>query len=188
MSWKFVASQELFIVDAQTSKIDVPLRTGVHVEAGLYYFRVPNRSPYWASCNYDGCTHDSNGGHVLAHQSGISMHVGSLVARVGDQFFFVGTGPSYLEFETKGELEFIYWDSHYDDNSGSMIVIVEHIGDPAPNVHYADSVPMLIMKGVSNCEYNSNNIRDECFAYAFDERIKDILSLIDSVSHYNKPP
>lgn len=178
-----VSSQRQFVVDAKTSTIDSPFLTGLHVKAGeMYKFHVPPDSPDWA-CSASGCSHDANGGHVIVgYQSDkIRWYVGSLIARVGEKFYFVGTGPTYLVFENDGEIGLLYWDNHYPDNSGSMKVIVEHIESPAPGVSYVDSVPMQIMKGVSHCTYYSPNIHELCIKNAIDTRIDNIRSLITNV-------
>ena len=99
--WGYVASQQDFVVDAKTSTIDSPLHTGLKVKTGdLYYFHVPTGQLDWA-CSGSGCVHDANGGQVIVgyRSDTIKMYVGSLVARVGNKFYFVGTGPTYLTFK-----------------------------------------------------------------------------------------
>jgi PEP-CTERM motif len=150
-----VASAVPFDVFALThsSQIDgfgvvqgTPLATGLFFDTGDTFTATADPDDVWRAGNDSGGVRESNADGLtglpphggsdfgLVTGDGFSAHFGTLVGRLGTQYFVIGTsfssGPLLLSGPT--QLELFYWDTFTPDNTGSVRVDIQPGAVPEP--------------------------------------------------------
>jgi hypothetical protein len=150
-----VASAVPFDVFALThsSQIDglgvvqgTPLATGLFFDTGDTFTANADPDDVWRAGDDSGGVRESNADGLtglpphggsdfgLVMGDGFSAHFGTLVGRLGTQYFVIGTsfssGPLVLSGPT--QLELFYWDTFTADNSGFVTVDVQPGAVPEP--------------------------------------------------------
>jgi hypothetical protein len=150
-----VASAVPFDVVALThsSQIDgfgvvqgTPLATGLFFDAGDTFTATADPNDVWRAGDDTGGVRESNADGLtglpphggsdfgLVMGDGYSAHFGTLVGRLGTQYFVIGTsfssGPLVLSGPT--QLELFYWDTFTPDNTGSVRVDIQPGAVPEP--------------------------------------------------------
>ena len=150
-----VASAVPFDVVALThsSQIDglgvvqgTPLATGLFFDAGDTFTATADPDDVWRAGDDTGGVRESNADGLtglpphggsdfgLVMGDGFSAPFGTLVGRLGTQYFVIGTsfssGPLVLSGPT--QLELFYWDTFTADNTGSVRVDIQPGAVPEP--------------------------------------------------------
>ena len=133
------------VIDGLGAVTGTPLHTGLFFDTGDAFTVSVAVDDLWsAGSNSDGFDRESNadgltgippyGGDFFAPPTGdgFTAPFGSLVGRLGTQYFLVGTSFSsgLLALSGPTELELFYWDTFTADNSGYVTVNVEPVPEP----------------------------------------------------------
>ncbi|HEX4028640.1 MAG TPA: PEP-CTERM sorting domain-containing protein [Rhizomicrobium sp.] len=133
------ANAAAFTVEALSDSIASPLDTGLILNPALTYdFAVANPANIWSAGSNSPYSRDSTANGidpVASHygqwtQNGFTANFGALVGfTTADGYFLIGTGPIDLSGLT-GDLQLMYWDNNYPDNSGQQVLDVSSVPEP----------------------------------------------------------
>ena len=151
-----VASAVPFDVVALTHSSDIhvithvvqgtPLATGLFFDTGDTFTATADPDDVWRAGDDTGGVRESNADGLtglpphggsdfgLVMGDGFSAHFGTLVGRLGTQYFVIGTSFSSAPLVLSGptQLELFYWDTFTPDNSGSIRVDIQPGAVPEP--------------------------------------------------------
>jgi hypothetical protein len=132
-------------IDGAGTITGTPLHTGLYFETGdAFTVSVAVNDLWSAGSNSDGLDRESNadgltgippyGGDFFFPPTGngFTAPFGSLVGRLGTQYFLLGTSfnSGLLVLSGPTELELFYWDTYTLDNTGYVTVDVEAVPEP----------------------------------------------------------
>jgi hypothetical protein len=130
------AEASTYTADA-THGIPSWLDTGITALPGsTYQFSVVDPTTLWSagsdipfprSSTADGINPVFYGTYT---QDGFTANYGALVGEDATHFFLIGTGPIAIT-GLSGDIKVGYWDSFYDDNSGSQTLNVSAVPEPS---------------------------------------------------------
>jgi hypothetical protein len=151
-----VASAVPFDVFALTHSADIheithvvqggPLATGLFFDTGDTFTASADPDDVWRAGTDAGGVRESNADGLtglpphggsdfgLVSGDGFSAHYGTLVGRLGTQYFVIGTSFSSAPLVLSGptQLELFYWDTFTPDNTGSVRVDIQPSAVPEP--------------------------------------------------------
>ena len=131
------ASATTYTVDALADSISTPLDTGLVLNsADTYSFSVENAAttiwhagsddPFPRSSTADGINPSYYGEYSF---DGFTANYGALVGHTTTNgYFLIGTGMIGSGYA--GDLQLMYWDSYYGDNSGTQTLDVNRVPEP----------------------------------------------------------
>ncbi len=133
------ASATTYTVDALANSISTPLDTGLVLNsADTYSFSVENAlTTIWSAGAETPYSRDSTAagidpvasGYGQWTQNGFTANYGALVGHTTTNgYFLIGTGMIGSGYA--GDLQLMYWDSYYGDNSGTQTLDVNRVPEP----------------------------------------------------------